>query len=481
MKKLLLLLAAGSIAMNVGAQDRRVISTMQGQEVPGDHKINISALHNDAKYMPQAVTPGAHKTTGVGKRWYNYGIYMGLKSQYEVSIGNSLYVDQYFMPIWNDTNVFITYSTGPAHLNMPSTGNVLDPTFVGFNSSLLYGTGAMMQVNASNAYSVDSVVVPGVYYGGSNATSPTTEVDTLRLVFVSGAGGTHASGDNIFVASTSGGHYGSISFLDIPYDSIVNTAVSNNGSVAIAGKMDILLKVGDTSTSKVYAKAYEISPAIPVAAGNWFATSITYKSSEVKPIIHSLPGDTVIGAVAPYTRYNIFRPVVNFWTATDPTTTTSLLPAWAPFVSTDKNEGLFKNWPNYYNGWKDIYVPMWAWSTGGGTGASVLQYTEVGYHLVCPSCADVNVGVTTIANENSIQAVPNPANNEVNITFALATTADVKVTLTNVLGQVVATKTISNTATGKATFNTEALSAGVYVYTLTANGETSTGRVVVAH
>ncbi|MCW3123685.1 MAG: hypothetical protein JWQ38_3177 [Flavipsychrobacter sp.] len=470
--------------MNMGAQERGVMQ-LQGRELPGDRNINKVALRNNAdyisRYMQQVPTNGASKTTGVLKRWYNYGEYMRLRSAYDVSVGISNYVDQYYIPIWNDTNVWVSYTGSPAHLNMPSVGNVLDPTFPFFNSCILFGTGPLMQVGSVDAYIVDSVIVPGLYQYGNKSTLAAAEVDTLRLVFVTGAGGTHASGDNMFAAYTVSSHYGSIAFLDIPYDSVVNTSASNNGSVAIAGTMDILLKNSDTSATKLYNKAYEISPAIPVAAGNWIATSITYKSGEPDPAIHSLPGDTVIGSVAPYTYYNIFRPVVNFWTAIDPATITGLAPpAWAPFSTSDKNEGLFKTWPNYEGGWENIYVSMWGLAS---LSPSNLQYTEVSYHLICSACDHIwcYENVSAIENENNIKAFPSPADNELKITFALGTASDVTVALINVLGQVVASEHIMSTTEGSIIWNTTRLPAGMYIYMVQANGEVTTGKVMIEH
>ena len=78
-------------------------------------------------------------------------------------------------------------------------------------------------------------------------------------------------------------------------------------------------------------------------------------------------------------------------------------------------------------------------------------------------------------------AYPNPAGNELSVSFNLAVSADVTVSLVNTLGQVVATQTVSNTSKGSAAFNTSKLANGVYSYTVMANGGRSTGRVVVAH
>jgi hypothetical protein len=82
---------------------------------------------------------------------------------------------------------------------------------------------------------------------------------------------------------------------------------------------------------------------------------------------------------------------------------------------------------------------------------------------------------------NYVNAAPNPASNNVNVTFNLASTADVTVTLTNMVGQVVATQNINSVSSGKTTFNTANLATGNYIFTVIANGERTNGRIVVAH
>jgi hypothetical protein len=80
-------------------------------------------------------------------------------------------------------------------------------------------------------------------------------------------------------------------------------------------------------------------------------------------------------------------------------------------------------------------------------------------------------------------AYPNPANNTVNIPVTVGQDATLTVTLSNLLGQVVKS-TVLNANSGqtvKATFTTGELASGVYLYTVEANGQRTTGRVSVAH
>jgi hypothetical protein len=82
---------------------------------------------------------------------------------------------------------------------------------------------------------------------------------------------------------------------------------------------------------------------------------------------------------------------------------------------------------------------------------------------------------------NGVNAYPNPANGVLNIPFELNEVANVSVTLTSMIGQVVATQNMGNVDNGVAKFNTSALATGMYIYTVNANGEHFTGRIVVTH
>jgi len=93
--------------------------------------------------------------------------------------------------------------------------------------------------------------------------------------------------------------------------------------------------------------------------------------------------------------------------------------------------------------------------------------------------ATPSLGVNNVKNiVNDIKAYPNPATNTLNITYTLTGNAPVSVTLMNMVGQTVATQAGLN---GQAVFNVTDLPAGVYMFSLVANGERTTERVVIAH
>ena len=95
-----------------------------------------------------------------------------------------------------------------------------------------------------------------------------------------------------------------------------------------------------------------------------------------------------------------------------------------------------------------------------------------------------SISVASINGVTIGDAYPNPANNTLTIPVSLTTSAAVNVNLTNTVGQVMQTQNLGSMTAGaskKAVFNTSSLSSGIYFYTVEANGERVTKRVVVAH
>jgi hypothetical protein len=79
-------------------------------------------------------------------------------------------------------------------------------------------------------------------------------------------------------------------------------------------------------------------------------------------------------------------------------------------------------------------------------------------------------------------AYPNPATNMINVPFAVSSDANVTVSVTDVLGQTVMSQNFGKVSTNQsmtAKFNTSALGNGVYFYTVDADGQRLTKRVVV--
>jgi hypothetical protein len=123
----------------------------------------------------------------------------------------------------------------------------------------------------------------------------------------------------------------------------------------------------------------------------------------------------------------------------------------------------------------DVLVPSYSYALSG-SGPVGFDVPQQAFHTTFyfeAAVTNVNRAIS------DIHAFPNPANNELTISFALSDHTPVTVSLVNMLGQTAATQ---ETAGGKAVFNIASLAAGIYVYTIqTGSGERATGRVVINH
>ncbi len=515
MKKLFLLLAAGSITMNVIAQERQVMMAPKNAENQY-RKIDGSLL------MPQGIlnkSHGAAKTTVGGSRAYNHAVAIDTSANYYNNVtlgggpgGNGSFTGLHALmeeTIWNDTNGTVLYSGGDyRHIITVSQGSIFDPAAAIFNVDPDQAYIGQIRVKAGttgDAYTVDSVTIYGVYLYNK---TKTTVVDTLRLVFMTGDGST---GSNIGGAGFGGSgapHYGPVTFLDLRYDSVHNVGsgpvpAQLYPSTATYPHYDIILNNsgltpawGDTMSNGIWTKTIPRSAlgasGMPVPAGSFAGMTITFKSGDpvtkVGALASPTPGDTLVSSSAGtpgMNKYNVWRPLSSYYATGGSTAAYApyQCPTYEPYPA-DQNLGYWKTLPNYSNGWDNLYYPgAWGYSLVGG-GAYPLQFPYMTWYITCPTCATITsayLGTNTLPTVNSINAVPNPATDEVNVTFSLTEVSDVFVSLANIMGQVVATQKVNNTAEGKAVFNTSVLANGIYIYTLEANGGRTSGRIVVAH
>jgi hypothetical protein len=113
------------------------------------------------------------------------------------------------------------------------------------------------------------------------------------------------------------------------------------------------------------------------------------------------------------------------------------------------------------------------------------QYLLNTISITCPTCELLSpVSINEKSIITSVSARPNPATAELNVPVLLNENANVKVTLINIMGQVVASQDLGQVNAGQqanATFNVSALSNGIYMCTVDANGQRVTERVSVAH
>ncbi len=487
MKKFLLLIAASSsIGMSLNAQELNRSVIFSGGQVAAPDYSDFQPANRDFtphNYNNRAVlAPGtANKTTAGGSRWYSYANYFDTLNKVT---GAGLGAAAGLGIIWNDTIARVNYTSGIAHNTMVSVGEVFSPQFSGFYDWNYNDTIGLMKTTFSNAYTIDSINLWGAYVFNPAKTSV---VDTLKISFLHGAGG---GGTGVYYFA---GWYGSSSSsilsrfglaatdtlytTDLAYDSVKNIPFGT--SLYTFNVPLTSADWGDTLSDGTWVKQIKLPTALSVAAGEIVGFTVAFKTGDPTfPTVVTTSGaanDTILGITNP--RYNVFRPRLIYKNGNSST----FAAAYPTYSRADLNTGMFKTLPNYKNGWDSLYIPEWAW---GVTAASTLQHVDVDFHVNCATChiGQVPNAVHDVNNTiSSVTAMPNPANTELNISFNSSVATDATVTLSNTVGKVVGVQSMTNVKNGKATFNTSTLANGIYFYSVIANGERSTGRVVIAH
>ena len=344
-------------------------------------------------------------------------------------------------------------------IEMVSYGSVLMPWYAGFDDPGLPNSAGKIYINTFNAYTVDSVYIYG-FYGRNPA--KTSIVDTMIISLV--------WGDNIraFRYGNQQAQYGvdTIRVATVRFDQVeqaADTYSTGNPNRRIIKIPLTTATLNDTTSNGLTVIGAAFNQAIP--AGDMVAASATFKTGET----YTPFSDTVfrgsVNSAVPF-KYGMFRPAIYGQNASQ----------FATWTSGNWNGGIFKFMPDTANGYGGWYIPGYAFNSA----ESNLEFPDIDYILSCVGCNAV--GVANVAqNIKSFGAHPNPANTAVTISFGLAEAKDVNVSIINAVGQTVKSKRLTNVSGGNAKFSTSDLANGVYMYTIDADGQRKTGRIVVAH
>jgi hypothetical protein len=221
---------------------------------------------------------------------------------------------------------------------------------------------------------------------------------------------------------------------------------------------------------------------VPVPANYIMAMTATFKTGDTS----YRPSDTIRysnGTIITGYKYNLYAADVAFATST--MTPSSPADVTWPFYDTSNQScGYFLFASGAWGAPGNKYAPQWSIfnCTTSAPAPSIAQYPRFGYHVSCGTCTTTDFVPFTLGTENAhsvsnVVVAPNPANNELNISFT-AVHAGATVMLINSFGQQVASQVVSN---GHAAFNTASLAEGVYIYTIDTKDGKSSGRVVIAH
>ncbi len=507
MKKSILLLAAGLIA-GISSNGQQVIKS----HAEPTQKL-VRADRFDSPVAPS--TSRGERTTAVGQRWYFYGA--EFLSMWQTSIGQGKY---YISPVmWNDTTALFGYTgtvPGPYapydHNQLLSVGMGLDPRASHWNyadglgsTTYPYDYTGFMGVRPTDAYTIDSLFIVG-WYDRSDTMTPAklAVVDTLIVALTQGdaSASSAITTGTVTTASLVTAYCPTcvtLTFSEIFHDTVGNRAGGFNGTpLSGSAVYKFLLYNTDTNAlapnnSQFPRAATTARPRIiadpvinyPVLAGNAVAATVTYKSGDTSyhPRGAGQPGDTIRlsdGSTIGTQKYNVWSPQVEF-AAVSSTSTASPVFCSGCYMNMGRASGHFAieggGWP-YHD---TRYTANWSiTSVGTSLTANQHQFPRIGFHATCPTCPDLpfpSLGTNDVKSE-SVATMPNPADNSLVINYNGTFKNDAVVTLTNILGQVVATQQMTG---GKAVFNTTEFPAGQYIFTVTAKSDRASGRVVIAH
>ncbi len=456
MKKLLLLLSVCVLTTSVQAQKvertSRMIAAPVASEDYQQHgkKITLEEMRKLTPWKYESRVAG--KGTISGTRTYNYVELLDLLNA----------VDDGFPYLWGSGDALSYFTGGVDTSSYMGFGAVLHPWYNLFNDEFASDFKGKIGIQSYSAYRVDTIAIYGTYLQNSNKMNNTV-VDTLRVALTYGNG---SNGSDLDLTSWFGGNikanYGvdTLVVVDVQYD--FNQRVAE-GTTRVIKNIPITQAVADdTLANGLNRFAIYFGQNIP--AGNLVAVTATVITGDAS----YTPYDTVFyGSSRPneIVEYNMMRP----WVFEQNTN------AYATYTAGNYNLGLgMLNIQDTGSNFYDRYLNQFFW-----TKESSSEFPYIDFVITCTDCPAVSVANVTNSFE-AHNAFPNPANNTVAIKFGLEYAADATVSITNLLGQQVASQKLEKVLYGEAKFDVSNLSNGVYIYTIETKDLRQSGRFSVA-
>jgi hypothetical protein len=404
----------------------------------------------------------ANKTTTVGgSDWFSFGdlMYSSTTSKY------------YYNTMYNDSNVIHSSPSGNVNIFEHGFGMSFDPTdsvFHGGDYALKTVMGPIansayitnIRVTQNNAYTVDSIRFPFKYYRKDNSV-----VDTMLITVVK-TNRTNSTGPGVY--SFTGPNTGRSSGV------VVINPANNKADSVPAGTM-VITKLLDatfaadttTGTGSGYSNYCINGIALP--------STISLNAGEILVIYV-----TVRFKAYPLNTNESAANIARFYTYDFSGAAGTPKQCGGSFMA-----GLINDNHTIYHAtvsdtmgfhWQghNIVIPSVFYLEDG-------SFTDMDVKVTCTTCPVLNVANLNVSNIASVSAYPNPTNADITINFDLKEAANTTVSISNTVGQVLATQELGMTQKATANFNTDKLANGIYFYTVDANGQHQTNRFVVAH
>ncbi|MEI8279320.1 MAG: T9SS type A sorting domain-containing protein [Bacteroidota bacterium] len=405
-----------------------------------------------------------NKTTSVGLgRWYTHWMW-------EDSLAGIVTVSTSLFPIWFDSTVKQNNGTAAVTtVKYCAVGEVTDPihfNFFGYDPKHYYDSNAIVVSMADN-YTVDSVSIMAAYV--KNPGRPVSIVDTLIFsAVVNTSHITYLDSSSMIGIDTI--YMPQIHNVDTVYNAAFNDAAGSTTQILwkqpLTDAMRHLPVVSgnDTITNFTFPVGGTLSPnPLHVPAGANYAITCTFRSGDT----WSINADNL-------EQYHHFMVV-----ADEPNGSGTQMPYhWFDDSDYNMSQLLFADSNSHWFPTNQLERSIF--------GAQFSQeFFRISTFINCTTCAVLQPRVTGIANTTpaiSIDGVyPNPATNNVTISFILPADQNVSVTIENILGQTLKKLDMGYINNGKAVFYTNDLANGVYFYTVRSDTDKTTGRMVVAH
>ncbi|MEZ5046379.1 MAG: T9SS type A sorting domain-containing protein [Chitinophagaceae bacterium] len=413
---------------------------------------NNLKLSTDVNKTPSKIERKTSKTRAAS-RWYD------IVEAVNVSQGstNAIYSNDNYNLMWTDSTMLAPFSDGVNTIYdgiwVKSLQQVMDPSDPIFNSADYNG---LANIQKSSGYTIDSVQIAGVY--SRNPNKPNV-VDTLIVSIAHGPGGTSSNVKFYYFASpTTITNYGDTVRFGTA-DLNINTYIANGSGVW--SKKIPLTTATEIDTLSNGFNLFSLAPNVVVPAGELSAMTVTFKSGDTwTPFLDTV---RVSGATTP--NFNNFR-----------------------FVSFEENAASFQEYrKGYYNasslmqqdtsGWGGEYPPSYAYTSASYS----YEHHWWFWKLSCPTCWSVNTEDFT--NINDVNVYPNPVSDEVKFSFSVKDfSKTANISISNSLGQIVKQLSLSNVAANTnqhASINVSDLSSGIYIYTIEANGQKVSNKLMI--
>lgn len=460
MKKLFLLVTAGLFCAQVQAQTVKsvVFVDQNGSKARGLNDVDPSALQK-LKHAKNS----ANKTTAVGgSDWFSFGDLM-------YSSGTSKY---YYNTMYNDSNVQHFPSTGsPHYIFEHGFGMSFDPTdsvFHGGDANLKTVMGPIgnsayitnIRVTQNNAYTVDSIRFPFKYNRKDNSV-----VDTMFITVVKTSRSNNTGpGVYSFTGPNTGRSAGVV---------VINP--TNNKADSVPAGTTVITKLLDASFAADTTTGTATGYSNYCLNGIALPSTISLNAGEILVIYVTVR----FKAYTLGTNENVAN-IARFYTYDFSGANATPKQCGGSFMA-----GLINDNHTIYHApvsdtlgfhWQghNIVIPSVFYLEDG-------SFTDMDVKVTCTTCPVLNVANINLSNINTVNAYPNPTNGDIAIQVSLKEAATTTVSISNAVGQVLATQNLGKTQNASANFNTDKLANGIYFYTVDANGQHQTNRFVVSH